>query len=349
LVYLAELSVRTFFIISGYLISFLLLKDRDRIVKGTLSRRDGLLRFYIRRVFRIMPAAYLLILVVIVLSRVGRLHLLPGDRFAATTFTTNFHEHRAWWLGHLWSLAIEEQFYLFWPAVVLLFGRTRAQYVAAAAVVVAPATRVIVWYLVPEWRGLTDEAFPMVFDCLATGCILAAMREVLDRNEWYLQLLRSREFIVVPAVVFAAAWFSSHPKYDLVIGQFTQNLGIALIVDRCIRYPQTLSGRLLNSRPLVLIGSLSYSLFLWQQLFLNRHSTAWSAAFPVNLLLSIAVAVASYRLVEKPFLRVRAQRFAAIGANAIPAASASTPVVAAAAPTGHPAPIPVGGPTPPQP
>jgi len=318
---LAELGVRTFFVISGYLISTLLFKDRDRITRGLLTAGQGFFRFYVRRVFRIFPAVAVLIAVVAALAAAGRVRLLPHDLLAAATFTTNFHHPRAWWLGHLWSLSVEEQFYLLWPAVVLLLGRSSALRAAAAALVIAPLTRVVVWYAMPAWRDYTDESFPMVFDALATGCLLAGLRTTLDRTDWYLRLLRSPVLLLVQASVIGAALLSNHPRYDLVLGEATQNIGIALIVDRTIRYPGTISGRILNSRGMVFVGSLSYSLFLWQQLFLNRHSDAWSAAFPMNLVLAFAVAFASYYLIEQPCLQFRARHFAspAIGTASVPA------------------------------
>jgi peptidoglycan/LPS O-acetylase OafA/YrhL len=346
---LVQLGVRTFFVISGYLISTLLFKDRERIARGMLTARQGFFRFYIRRVFRIFPAVAVLILVVAGLAAAGRVGLLRGDMLAAATFTTNFHHPRAWWLGHLWSLSVEEQFYLLWPAVVLLLSRSAALRAAAAALVIAPLTRVVVWYAIPAWRDYADESFPMVFDALATGCLLAGLGTALDQSDWYLRFLRSPAFVLVQASVVIAALLSSHPRYDLVLGEATQNVGIALIVDRTIRYPETTAGRFLNSRVMMFIGSLSYSLFLWQQLFLNRHSNAWSAAFPMNLLLAVGAAFASYLLIERPCLRFRARHFASPAIGPAPAAAAPAPDPrlirsgAVEAPVGAPGPRPFGG------
>src|SRR5262249_39241530 len=144
------------------------------------------------------------------------------------TFTMNFHNPRAWWLGHLWSLSVEEQFYLLWPAVVLLLGRMSALRAALAALLLAPLARVVVWYAIPAWREYTDESFPMVFDALATGCLLAVLRRTLDGTEWYLRFLRSNAFVLVGVALVASVLLSPHPSYDLVLGQCTQNIGIAL-------------------------------------------------------------------------------------------------------------------------
>jgi peptidoglycan/LPS O-acetylase OafA/YrhL len=130
------LGVGVFFVISGYLITTLLLRE--------LTNRGGidLGKFYFRRTLRIFPAYFALVGLVGGLAAAGVIQLLPGDLLHAVTYTMNYHSPRAWWLGHAWSLAVEEQFYLLWPAVLLLFGRERGLYGALA--VVAPF-RSCVW------------------------------------------------------------------------------------------------------------------------------------------------------------------------------------------------------------
>src|SRR5690606_33318877 len=91
------------------------------------------------------------------------------------------------------------------------------------------------------------------------------------------------------------------------IGETTINLGIALCIDWCLRNAGSRIGRALEWRPLAWVGLLSYSLYLWQQPFLNRHSDAPVTTFPLSLALAVAAALASYYLVERPALRLRAR------------------------------------------
>jgi peptidoglycan/LPS O-acetylase OafA/YrhL len=79
-------------------------------------------------------------------------------------------------------------------------------------------------------------------------------------------------------------------------------------------------GRLLNTRPLVFVGTLSYSIYLWQQIFLNRGSTSTISAFPLNLTLALMAALVSYYLVERPFLRWRPRLERQWFGSAVPAA-----------------------------
>ena len=77
------------------------------------------------------------------------------------------------------------------------------------------------------------------------------------------------------------------------------------MIDRVVRLPEGAIGRLLNPRAVARLGTLSYSVYIWQQLFLDRRTDSWYARFPQNLILVIAAAVLSYHLVEQPLLRLR--------------------------------------------
>jgi peptidoglycan/LPS O-acetylase OafA/YrhL len=294
-----RLGVFVFFIISGYLITSLLMKERERT--GTIS----LGKFYFRRTMRIFPAMYVFILAVVVLEKLGVVKLLPGDVLTAATYTMNFHSERAWWLGHTWSLAVEEQFYLIWPAVVVVVGLAGGLRAALGAVVAAPILRVVVFYAWPEQRANVEQAFPFVFDSLATGCALAILRQRLWADRRYRALLESRFFGIVPLVVVAAYTSSPSVGLSLLVGQTVINVGIALCVDWAIRFPESRVGRILNTRPFIWVGTISYSLYLWQQLFLCRDMPAWFTTFPLNIVLAFAAATASFYLVEQPFLRLR--------------------------------------------
>src|SRR5258708_39850286 len=138
---IAELGVRVFFVISGYLISSLLFADQTRVAAGKTSVGRALGQFYVRRIYRLFPAAYTYVLVIALLVLGGAIVLQPGDLLAAATYTMNYHLPRAWWVGHLWSLSVEEQFYFLWPAVVLLAGVRRAPCGGAAAPGAGPAAR----------------------------------------------------------------------------------------------------------------------------------------------------------------------------------------------------------------
>ncbi len=100
-------------------------------------------------------------------------------------------------------------------------------------------------------------------------------------------------------------------KLSMLVEQSLLNLAIALCIHRCVLLPSSQLGRILNSRALGSVGVLSYSLYLWQQPFINRGSTAAMTSFPANIALAFAAAVLSYSLVERPFLKLK-QRFESV-------------------------------------
>jgi peptidoglycan/LPS O-acetylase OafA/YrhL len=296
---LAEVGVHVFFVISGYLITRLLLEELDR--NGRISMQS----FYIRRTLRIFPPYYTFLGVLFVLWAVGLIVLGPSDLPRALTYTSNYDEQRSWFVGHTWSLSVEEQFYLMWPLLLVASGRRRAIAIAALVVVLAPIVRIVSW----EWLRLSGDAignrFETVADAIAIGCVLAASRAWLHRQPLYMRGLSSPWFALVPLAGIAAQTLHDHPVADFLVGVSVINLAAALTIDWCVTFATGRVGRLMNARPLVVIGTLSYSLYLWQQLFLNRSASNAVSTFPLNIVLVGAAAASSYLLVERPALNLR--------------------------------------------
>jgi peptidoglycan/LPS O-acetylase OafA/YrhL len=297
---IGSIGVTVFFVISGFLISGLLFDEQRR------NGRIDVFHFYIRRAFRIFPAYYVLIIAVAVAGVTGQIQLQPGDLTAALSYTMNYHPKPAWYLGHTWSLAVEEQFYLIWPATLFVLGRRRGLIGAGAFLIAAPIIRLALWQFSGSayTKSIFCSSFETTADAIAVGCLLAGSRDWLWGKPLYRRWLSSRWFAIVPMVMLTMFSFHRHPRiyscsYSVAI------VCIALIIDRCTRLPSGAVGRVLNSRPLVLIGVMSYSIYLWQQPFLNRHSDAVWASFPANLLLALAFALISYQLIEKPWLVLR--------------------------------------------
>lgn len=300
---LGNLGVRVFFVISGFLITFLLLKESDK--NGKISLRG----FYERRIIRIFPAFYGYLLVIGILALAGVVAMDWSDFEFAAVYLINFVAKKSWAVGHLWSLSVEEQFYLLWPTLIVLAGWRRALGLAIGSVLLAPLLRVAWWYLFPTQQDLATKAFPTICDAIATGCVLACLRDKLSEWKLYNQFVSSWWFLLVPCAIMASNALASHTRPDYLIGQTIRNVGIALCLDWFMRYPESRVGRILNLRPIVWLGTLSYSFYLWQQLFLDRHSDALWCRFPFNLGFTFLAALASFYLIEQPFLRLRARRY----------------------------------------
>jgi peptidoglycan/LPS O-acetylase OafA/YrhL len=291
-----DIGVRSFFVLSGFLITTLLLRELEQ--RGAIS----LWGFYVRRAFRIFPAFYAFLFVVGALALIGPVELLEYDLLAAASYTTNFHTERSWWTGHLWSLAVEEQFYVLWPLVLVMLGLLRAWWFAGIAVLAAPLLRVALWYFSPSHRDLVDQAFPCVFDALATGCMLAFAAPRIARSPRCARIFDSRWFWLV-AIICLAPLAIRNPLLRYGAAMTIANLAIAAVIVRCAARPHSRVSRVLERPGFVWVGTLSYSLYLWQQLFLNRHSDLWVCQFPLNIGLALLAATACHYLIERPLLR----------------------------------------------
>ena len=298
----AHLGVLVFFVISGFLITSLLMRERE--ATGTISLK----RFYLRRVLRIFPAFYAFILVLAIAVWLDAIHLTGRDFAFALTYTVNYVPHPPWRTGHLWSLSVEEQFYLLWPLTLLVLRERRALIIAVAAIFAGPLARVAIrewiFHVDPHSLGGMTKSFPAMFDYLATGCALALLRPWLLTRTWYLRLTASRGLALAIPLVLLINRIGNHTT-AILLGSPMMNVCIALLIESGTRHAGSLAGRLLNWKPIAFLGVLSYSLYLWQQLFLDYQSRAWMDAFPQNLVFVFLAALASWFLVERPFLRLR--------------------------------------------
>lgn len=289
LAFYAEAGVRAFFVLSGFLITTLLLRERQ--ASGTIRLKE----FYIRRAYRILPAAYFYMFVMIAIYHT---EFAGRDIAIALSYLTCYSLHRPWVLGHLWSLSVEEQFYLLWP-VVMKTGEKLAKRLAVGIIVVAPVARVIL--RATGHTSANGSYFPVVADSIAVGCLLALFQPWVKKHAAFFAW---RGFPLIWAVTLAVPLLNEHSKPFRLVGGCVLYFGLAL----CMQNAMVAKYRILNASLPVWIGTLSYSLYLWQQPFLNRYSTAWYAAFPVNIVLAFVAAGLSYYCIERPGLRLREQR-----------------------------------------
>jgi peptidoglycan/LPS O-acetylase OafA/YrhL len=294
----AHLGVVVFFVISGFLITRLLLSEHTK--KGYVSLK----LFYARRSLRLFPASYSFIACVSLLWLAGIVHLEARDLWHAVTYTVNYLPGRSWDVGHLWSLSVEEQFYLLWPCIFVMLGPRRASWVAAGVILFGPFARIgaRIFLIGTAYRDL--EMFPMVADSLAMGCLLAHVSGWLEGQEWYLALFRPAYSLGLLALVLLTNRYMGYTMVS-VFGTSVINISFAILIHRSVYCSRDWIGQILNWKPIAFVGGLSYSLYLWQQLFLNRYSTAWVNAFPQNLVFAVVASLASYLLLEKPLSKLR--------------------------------------------
>jgi peptidoglycan/LPS O-acetylase OafA/YrhL len=294
----ANLGVRIFFIISGYLITTLLLKEHAKT--STIELRE----FYMRRAYRILPAAFAFMLPVFLIfwHELRWYHMI-----AAAVYVTNFDFAHPWFLGHLWSLSVEEQFYFLWPGVLKRWFRHRIE-ILAGVIAFAPLYRVACHFL--GLHGRADETFPAVADILAIGCLLAiATAPTPARFSALVSKIKSKWalLMVLPVAlvpVYAATLHFHITALLLLVLWPLMHFSIAGLLLHVVQRPYWI----LNVQPVAWLGKISYSLYLWQQLFVFGRQAGQHARPLYSVLFAVGLASASYYLVEQPMLRLREKR-----------------------------------------
>jgi peptidoglycan/LPS O-acetylase OafA/YrhL len=282
------MGVHLFFALSGFLITWRLVQEHQRFRKIDWSD------FYIRRVFRILPAA-LVYLAAIAIAGFG-FHLIPltGLQLAGSAFF--FRNYLAptsasWYTIHFWSLSVEEHFYLLWPLLLCLAGFRRARFLAPMLVIAVAA-----------WRAL-DERYNWVanfdpvlkdnvrrtdyrMDILLCGCAVALLwaQPMFQRT---LRRIAGTSLVVAILAATAACLYWEPPAYLTILA-----ILMALLPAATAARPEAFIGRVLESTAFVWIGRLSYSLYVWQELFLPGVQPTLG---PVQVLPSGTFSAAAWR------------------------------------------------------
>ncbi len=299
-------GVDIFFVLSGFLITSLLLEeysDHGRLFLG---------RFYGRRALRLFPALFAMLAVVtfyaVVIADVDQQRDLLKEVLAAGTYTTNWawlHGVEDVFLGHTWSLALEEQFYLVWPLVVLVCLKVRGE-LALLLVTLSLVCAIValrLWTEVSVW-GL----FHLRPDAILLGCVAALLRR---RYRSVSLIASSAPLMVVSCGVLIVAvttrgWFGRTDG----LGTVTVALAAAILTLGLVKRPASLLGRGLSLGPLQEIGRRSYGLYIWH-LPIFRYVAQEDLSLPDPILVGLkygitfVVAWISFAVIETPALRLK--------------------------------------------
>jgi peptidoglycan/LPS O-acetylase OafA/YrhL len=318
------IGVQVFFVISGFVITLVILEE----VRSTnaFSFRN----FYARRGLRLLPALFAMLVFVGVYSALFPHRVTPHDAGQAGLATVFYVANwmfaikgsHPFLLVHTWSLAVEEQFYLLWPPLLIALVFRRAGMRAVLIAAVAGATASAVWrYVLITHHSSIDRVYlgtDTRVDAMLIGCALA----VLFHAGWMPTGARFVAWVRVAAAASAVVLVTTvvtvaRPRPVLYEGGLTLlALCAASIIALIVLSPDGLASRALAWRPLERLGQISYGLYLWHlPIFVI---TRWAiptvpnlVAVPIMVTLSIGVAVASHQFVEQPFLRAK-ERFRSV-------------------------------------
>jgi len=303
----AQLGVHFFFVISGFLITWLM------IVEDETHGRVCLKHFYARRALRILPVCFAFLATLGVLQAFGIYTQGASVWIHNLTFTTNFLDSRPFTTGHLWSLGVEEQFYLFWPPLFVMCGVARS--LRNSAIVLS-----IPIILSPIFRFIYDDpyyGFLPHMDGLAAGCIGAVL---LRRKTGFLRQSLEQNARLVAffgiVLIVAPVLLRRVPTIDvffLYFGRTFQGCGFTVLLLQSIFLPHKGGYRFLNVAWVRQIGVLSFSLYIWQEIFCSPSGSfsfdnnVWWLFTPWWLIPVFLTATLSYYGLERPLFRFRAR------------------------------------------
>jgi peptidoglycan/LPS O-acetylase OafA/YrhL len=313
----SETGVHIFFVLSGFLITTRLIKENVRT--GTISLKH----FYIKRILRIVPLAYLFLLVIIVIgSFYERLMIPRSDLVYSFLFLKNLPISNQPLTAHLWTLSVEEQFYIVLP--LLMFLSAKRYYIFALLIVIfvplisisaynnigfhsnnhalGVAVKLIMYSF---WKGPTIILIGSVFSILVFKGIIPTDP---NKKSYFLSF-----FLLLVAILINTENFILYNKYT---SEYLSAIIIAYVIILNIQSENLLS-KILSSRILVKIGIWSYSMYMWQQIFIgNFFWIPWLRGlntYPLLIIILLKlsflfpIAYLSYRFFETPFLKLKAK------------------------------------------
>jgi peptidoglycan/LPS O-acetylase OafA/YrhL len=310
-------GVDLFFTLSAFLITSLLLKERQET--GGISLR----LFYLRRILRIWPLYFLVVALGIVLA-----HAMPNAQTLPWRLVAGYLLFVSNWMypffapvrsicAPLWTVSIEEQFYILWPALVKVLQR-RGIVVAAIAIFLLAALSQVgnqpgvgARYIYNGYYGSASRA-----GSFALGMLLATSADRMPK------LTRDSRFMLIAGGVIgwvvAIVWFTDQPGplgMRLVMGRLIVSFASATILYGCLYS----ANQLVAGSAVVRLGKISYGLYVWHftglliamSLFPRLHVWKQLVTTVLGFVMTVFLALASYRWVESPFLRLK-DRFATV-------------------------------------
>jgi len=311
-VFNAFTGVTIFFVISGFLITTLLIAEKQKT--GIVNIKN----FFVRRALRTLPLYYVAILIAALFGLFGVQQISSAALLHGITYTYNFVrvQDNVGFLSHLWSLAVEEQFYLLWP---FIFASLIVKPLRLIGICILSIVACYMAYLaidldspIPNTYYVTRWFLPAAYP-IFVGCLFA-----LSCHHWS----RFREFLATKAALAASVimlfWPLIFPDFTAAVAEWFSPLqflerfvvvtGIAGTISWLVLNQESWVVKRLDWGPIGYLGKISYGLYVWQGIFTgngNIDSHYWPPPVIWGVVLTFGVSIVSYHVFEMPFLKLK--------------------------------------------
>ena len=312
-----SLGVTLFFVLSGYLITAILLNSKTEIERGG-SAKQAFKTFYFRRSLRIFPIYYLLLIILLVINAAQMQEQYWWHFLYLSNFYMYVFDIFPGQLSHLWSLSVEEQFYLFWPAFIFLVPRSKLVISFVIGIVFATVFRIASFDL-PNHMG--RYLMPASLDSFCIGALLAYGQ--LHASYWYgwvrsnMNKLLAAFFLIFLCFIYAQTKMQTPMADYAVLGVYyllISSLFVLVIMKCSIGITNKYLAPVLNNKGLLYLGKISYGLYLYHNFIPEIYNIEFPEVLePVSLYfvqlfrlaLLVLLATASWYLIEKPLLKLK--------------------------------------------
>jgi peptidoglycan/LPS O-acetylase OafA/YrhL len=296
-----SVGVDIFFALSGFLITTLLMEEYNN------NGRISLIGFYLRRTFRLFPALYLMLVIILLytvfFAQGFTSDVILNEIFASTIYLNNISylwECKSLLLGHTWSLAVEEQFYFIWPFTLVIALR----YLNINKLLYG-----LLFFITVIWFVKLSKTIPiinaLVFESLFIGCLFALLR-------WKVKILRISKFITNSAflTLVIVGIFPLPIPTILFNNDFRGIFGIisAFLILGLVQNKDSILSKILSFRLFVYFGKISYALYLWHlpvfRWFLWHSTLPPYIAFILKFIVTFILAILSLELIEKESIKI---------------------------------------------
>lgn len=296
-----ETGVLVFFNLSGFLITLILLNEK--LKKGRINFKH----FFIKRFLRLLPPFILLLISLIILSQLKILDI-PSEAFVLSFFYLyNFAPEHLYFgeIGHTWSLAVEEQFYLLWPFIIKYLNKIKVIFIIIGIVIASLTFLYLIKLGYLSTYRRPDRWFIPACSSILLGALISI--SIFTNHTKTVDFLKKRKALYIGITLYLFPLYSL--KYILFSSPLFMGFGISLIMGWIYLNQNTSFTRFLNLKILVYIGKISYGLYVYQGIFLRTGpgSNLYFQQFPQNLIFTVIITILSFEFLEKPILKLKSK------------------------------------------